>query len=76
MYYPILDCNYYNMWPLKMEMALESHELWEAVDLDGDLYVKGVTEYHGYRLALITIHSIVPNDLMQHLIEKKTAKEV
>ena len=33
------------MWAIKMECAMEAHEIWDAIDPGGDAYKKGGTEY-------------------------------
>jgi hypothetical protein len=58
-----------------MEWALESNELWEAIDPGGDEYKKGASKYRKDRQALTAICSMMPMDVMQHLILKKSAKE-
>jgi hypothetical protein len=58
-----------------MEWALKSNKLWEAVNPGGDEYKKGKSKYHKDRQALTAICSVMPMDVMQHLISKKSAKE-
>jgi hypothetical protein len=41
--YPRYNCDNFTVWATTMEWALESNELWEAVDPGGDEYKKGVT---------------------------------
>ncbi|KAK1670820.1 hypothetical protein QYE76_058979 [Lolium multiflorum] len=73
--YPRLDRKDYGLWALNMEVAMEATEIWEAIDPSGDDYVKGVTKYTKDRKALTAIYSVVPKDVMQHLIGKKSAKD-
>jgi hypothetical protein len=58
-----------------MEWALESNELWEAVDPGGDEYKKGASKYRKDRQTLTAIFTVMPMDVMQHLISKKSVKE-
>jgi len=73
--FPRLDREDYALWAMNMEVAMEGAEFWEAVDLGGDEYAKGGTKYRKDRQALTAIYSVVPKDVMQHLVGKKSAKE-
>ncbi|KAK1696947.1 hypothetical protein QYE76_013644 [Lolium multiflorum] len=73
--YPRLDRKDYGLWALNMEVAMEAAEIWEAVDPGGDDYVKGGANYTKDRKALTAIYSVVPKDVMQHLVGKKSAKD-
>jgi hypothetical protein len=73
--YPRLDRKDYGLWALNMEVAMEAAEIWEAVDPGGDDYVKGGAKYTKDRKALTAIYSVVPKDVMQHLVGKKSAKD-
>ncbi|KAK1647337.1 hypothetical protein QYE76_065142 [Lolium multiflorum] len=73
--YPRLDRKDYGLWALNMEVAMEATEIWEAVDPGGDDYVKGGAKYTKDRKALTAIYSIVPKDVMQHLVRKKSVKD-
>ncbi|XP_071680491.1 uncharacterized protein [Lolium perenne] len=58
-----------------MMWALESNEVWEAVDPGGDEFMKGASKYRKDRQALTAICSVMPMDVKQHLISKTSAKE-
>ncbi|KAK1664293.1 hypothetical protein QYE76_052452 [Lolium multiflorum] len=73
--YPRLDRKDYGLWALNMEVAMEAAEIWEAVDPGGNDYVKGGAKYTKDRKALTAIYSVVPKDVMQHLVGKKSAKD-
>ncbi|XP_071678140.1 uncharacterized protein [Lolium perenne] len=73
--YPRLDRKDYGLWALNMEVAMEAAEIWEAVDPGGDDYVMGGAKYMKDRKALTAIYSVVTKDVMQHLVEKKSAKD-
>ena len=73
--YPYLDRKDYALWAINMEVAMEAQENWEAVDPGGAEYVKGGAKYVKDRQALTALYSVVPRDVMQHLVGKKTAKE-
>ena len=55
---------------------MEAQEIWEAVDPGGQDYVKGGAKYTKDRRALTALYSVVPRDVMQHLVGKKSAKDV
>jgi hypothetical protein len=69
--YPRLDRKDYGLWALNMEVAMEAQEIWEAVDPDGGDYAKGDAKYRKDRQALTALYSVVPKDVLQHLIGKK-----
>jgi hypothetical protein len=73
--YPRYNRDNFMVWATMMKWALESNELWEAVYLGGDEYKKGAPKYRKDRQALTAICSVMPMDVMQHLISKKSAKE-
>ncbi|XP_024310389.1 uncharacterized protein LOC104585067 [Brachypodium distachyon] len=73
--FPRLDRSDYSMWAMKMEVAMESQEIWDVVDPGGNTYAKGAANYRIDRLALAAIHAVVPNDVLQHLKGKKSAKD-
>uniref|UniRef100_A0ACD5VBV5 Uncharacterized protein n=1 Tax=Avena sativa TaxID=4498 RepID=A0ACD5VBV5_AVESA len=73
--YPRYNRDNYTMWATQMEWALESNDLWEVVDPGGDEFKKGASKYRKDRQALTAIGSVMPADVMQHLISKKSAKE-
>ena len=73
--YPRFNRENFTVWATTMEWALESNEIWEAVDPGGDDYKKGASKYRKDRQALTAICSVMPMDVMQHLISKKSAKE-
>jgi hypothetical protein len=58
-----------------MEVAMESQEIWEAVDPGGGDYAKGGAKYRKDRQALTVLYSVVPKDVLQHLVGKKSAKD-
>jgi hypothetical protein len=43
--YPRYNRENFTVWATTMEWALESNELWEAVDPGGDEYKKGAPKY-------------------------------
>jgi hypothetical protein len=45
MMYPRYNRDNFRVWATTMEWALESNELWEAVDPGGDKYKKGASKY-------------------------------
>src|SRR4051812_9286187 len=73
--YPRYNRDNYTVWETMMEWALESNEIWEAVDPGGGEYKKGASKYRKDRQALTAICSVMPMDVMQPLISKKSAKE-
>jgi hypothetical protein len=73
--YPRLDRKDYGLWALNMEVAMEAQEIWEAIDPGGSDYAKGGAKYRKDRQALMTLNSVVPKDMLQHLIGKKTMKD-
>jgi hypothetical protein len=73
--YPRLDRKDYGFWALNMEVAMEAQEILEAVDPGGGDYAKGGAKYRKDRQALTTLYSVVPKDVLQHLVEKKSAKD-
>jgi len=73
--YPRLDRKDYGLWALNMEVAMEAQEVWEAVDPGGNEYVKGGAKYRKDRQALTALYSVMPKDVMQHLVGKKSAKD-
>ena len=73
--YPRYNRDNYTVWAAMMECALEGNKLWDAVDPGGDEFKKGAPKYHQDRQALSAIYSVMPMDVMQHLISKKSAKE-
>jgi hypothetical protein len=75
MTYPRYNRDNFTVWTTTMEWALESNELWEDVDPGDDEYKKGAPKYRKDRQALTAICSVMPMDVMQHLISKKSAKE-
>src|SRR4051812_18756303 len=73
--FPRLDREDYALWAMNMEVAMEGAEFCEAVDPGGDEYAKGGAKYRKYRQALTAIYSVVPKDMTQHLVGKKSAHE-
>jgi hypothetical protein len=73
--YPRYNHDNFTVWATTMEWPLESNELWEAVDPGDDEYKKGVSKYRKDRQTLTAICLVMPMDVMQHLILKKSAKE-
>ncbi|XP_045084695.2 uncharacterized protein [Aegilops tauschii subsp. strangulata] len=59
-----------------MECGLRANELWDAVDPGGNAFKKEGAEYRKDWQAASAIYSVMPMDLLQHLIAKATAKEV
>ncbi|KAK1646352.1 hypothetical protein QYE76_064157 [Lolium multiflorum] len=73
--YPQYIRDNYTVWATTMMWALESNEIWEAIDPGGDEFMKGAPKYRKDRQALTAICSVMPMDVKQHLISKKSAKE-
>ncbi|XP_071678323.1 uncharacterized protein [Lolium perenne] len=73
--YPQYIRDNYTVWATTMMWALESNEVWEAVDPGGDEFKKGASKYRKDRQALTAICSVMPMDVKQHLISKTSAKE-
>ena len=73
--YPQYIRDNYTVWATTMMWALESNEIWEAVGPGGDEFKKGASKYRKDRQALTAICSVMPMDVKQHLISKKSAKE-
>jgi hypothetical protein len=73
--YPRLDRKDYGLWAVNMEVAMEAQEIWEAVDLGGGKYAKGGAKYRKDRQALTALYSVVPKDVLHHLVGKKSAKD-
>ncbi|KAK1619296.1 hypothetical protein QYE76_024813 [Lolium multiflorum] len=73
--YPQYIRDNYTVWATTMMWALESNEIWEAVDPGGDEFKKGASMYRKDRQALTAICSVMPMDVRQHLISKTSAKE-
>ncbi|KAK1631266.1 hypothetical protein QYE76_005581 [Lolium multiflorum] len=73
--YPQYIRDNYTVWATTMMWALESNEVWEAVDPGGGEFMKGAPKYRKDRQALTAICSVMPMDVKQHLISKKSAKE-
>ncbi|KAK1670120.1 hypothetical protein QYE76_058279 [Lolium multiflorum] len=73
--YPQYIRDNYTVWATTMEWALESNEIWEAIDPGGDEFKKGASKYRKDRHALTAICSVMPMDVKQHLISKTSAKE-
>ena len=63
------------VWAIMMEWVLEANELWEAVDPGGDEYLKDGALYRKDRQAITAVCSMMPMDVQQHLIPKKSVKE-
>jgi hypothetical protein len=73
--YPRLDRKDCGLWAVNMEVAMEAQEIWEAVDRGGGEYAKGGAKYQKDRQALTALYSVVPKDVLQHLVGKKSAKD-
>jgi hypothetical protein len=83
--YPRYNRDNFTVWTTTMEWArlcksphstlIESNELWEAVDPGGDEYKKGAPKYRKDRQTLTAFCSVMPMDVRQHLISKKSTKE-
>jgi hypothetical protein len=58
-----------------MEVAMEAQEIWKAVDPGGGEYAKGGAKYRKDRQALTVLYSVIPKDVLQHLVGKKSAKD-
>src|SRR3954463_7808661 len=73
--YPRFDRGNFGIWQAQMECALRANELWDAVDPGGDAFKKEGAEHRKDRQAASAIYSVMPIDVLQHLIAKATAKE-
>jgi hypothetical protein len=59
-----------------MSAALKAQGLWDAVNQGGVEFVKGTANYRKDRLVLLAIYSVLPNDVIHQIFEKKsTSKE-
>lgn len=74
--YPRLDRKHYGLWAFVMQCAMEGQQIWEAIDPGGDEYVKGGAKYREGSQALMALYSVMPTDMLQHLVGKKSAKDV
>ena len=74
--YPRFDRENFGVWKALMECGLRANELWDAVDPGGDAFKKEGAEHRKDRQAASAIYSVMPMDVLQHLIAKATAKEV
>ena len=73
--YPRFDRENFGVWKALMECGLRANELWDTVDLGGDAFKKEGAEHRKDRQAASAVYSVMPMDVLQHLIAKETAKE-
>lgn len=73
---PRFDGKNFRVWPALMACALRAAEFWDVVDPGGDVFKKAGAKHRRGRQAATTLHSVMPIDVLQHLIAKETAKEV
>ncbi|XP_073355479.1 uncharacterized protein [Aegilops tauschii subsp. strangulata] len=73
--YPRFDRENFGVWKALMECGLRANELWDAVDPGGNAFKKEGAEHRKDRQAASAIYSVMPMDVLQHLIAKETAKE-
>src|SRR3954462_6241308 len=73
--YPRFDRGNFGIWQTLMECALRANELWDAIDPGGEEFKKEGAEHRKDRQAASAIYSMMPIDVLQHLIKKATAKE-
>ncbi|KAK1619346.1 hypothetical protein QYE76_024863 [Lolium multiflorum] len=71
--YPQYIRDNYTVWATTMMWALESNEVWEAVDPGGDEFMKGASKYRKDRQALTAIGDADGREAAP--ISKKSAKE-
>jgi hypothetical protein len=72
----MFDRNNYGIWAVKMSVALKAQGLWDAVNQGGVEFAKGIANYRKDRLVLLAIYSVLPNDVIHQIFEKKsTSKE-
>ena len=69
------DRKYSGVWQALMECVLRANELWYAVDPGGDTFKKGGVENRKDRQVATTLYSVMPMDVLQHLIAKVLATE-
>lgn len=59
-----------------MSVALKDPDLWDPVNFRGTEYAKGAANYHKDCQTLMAMYSVLPNDVLYQIIEKKSsAKE-
>ena len=73
--YPRIDRENFRVWKALMECGLRANELWDVVDPGGDAFKKEGAEHRKDRQAASAIYSVMPMDVLQHLIAKETVKE-
>jgi hypothetical protein len=74
--FPLFDRENIGVWAATMQCAMESHVLWDIVDPGGDEFKKDGAQRRRDRQAASAVYSVMPMDIMQHLISKETAKDV
>lgn len=74
--YPRFNHENFGVWKALMECGLHANVLWDAVDPGGDAFKKEGAEHRKDRQAAPAIYSVMPIDVLQHVIAKETAKEV
>ncbi|XP_073351834.1 uncharacterized protein [Aegilops tauschii subsp. strangulata] len=73
--YPRFDRENFGVWKALMECALRAAELWVVVDPGGNVYKKDGAEHCKDRQAATALYSVMPMDVLQHIIAKETVKE-
>jgi hypothetical protein len=70
--YPMLTATNYSTWAIKMEANMDAQGLWEAIEpADRD-----AMDSKKDKLARACLFGAVPDDVLQQIAKKKTAKEV
>ncbi|KAL6654203.1 hypothetical protein ACP70R_007668 [Stipagrostis hirtigluma subsp. patula] len=70
--YPMLTSTNYSTWAIKMEVNMEAQGLWDAVaPADGE-----VVEKKKDKMAMACLFGAIPDDVLQQVAKKTTAKEV
>ncbi|CAN6286925.1 unnamed protein product [Urochloa humidicola] len=69
--YPMLTATNYSTWAIKMEANMDAQGLWEAIEpAEGE-----AVDTKKDKLARACLFGVVPDDVLQQIAEKKTAKE-
>ncbi|BAF25780.1 Os09g0551200 [Oryza sativa Japonica Group] len=69
--YPMLTSTNYSTWAIKMEANMEAQGIWDAIESAAD----DVVEKKKDKMALACLFGAVPDEVLQQIANKKTAKE-
>ncbi|XP_074337727.1 uncharacterized protein LOC141674926 [Apium graveolens] len=70
--YPMLTKSNYSVWDTKMNIFMQAHGVWEAIEPKDP---KVVPEEKTDKRALAMIYQGIPNEILLAMAEKKTSKE-